>query len=189
MMMTPMLLLALLAVLLAVLVWQITSLRRWRSGRRSGSQQSRPRPVQKVDQNAQVARLADPSPLVLKRERKRDLSAINAKLEGFGPADDSVKLSLYNEVEEKLAQAFELYEAGAISIDGYEAIVRIEGKVVHRKRSELKALEMADTISAAGLDEFRQDAEAAEIAIQWCLDWAAGRRESVPNAQFGPNQS
>jgi hypothetical protein len=185
MMMTPMLLFALLAALLAVLIWQIRSLLRGRSTRRPTSQDTRPLALQKSAR----APAEDTSKLSHKRERKRDLSAINASLDGLSVTRRLDKLSLYSDVESKLAQGFELYEEGAISIDGYEAIVRIEGKVVHRKRSELKAREMSDSFSPAELDEFRQDVEAAEIAIQWCLDWAADRRNSALQIQPDSNQT
>ena len=186
--MTPKLLLSMLMALLAVLIWQLGSLWRRRPGSRPVSQDPQPRAVKESPRLAQRAALDDVSQPPLKRERKRSLLAIHANLDRSSAADALLKSGLYNEVESKLTQAFEHFAEGVVSIDGYEAMVRIEGKVVHRKRAELRAREMANDSSPALLDELRQDVEAAEVAIQWCLDWAADLRESAMQSHSDPKQ-
>lgn len=177
--MTPKLLLAMLMALLAVLIWQLGNLWRRRPGSRPVLQDTQPRVLEESPKRARPAALDDESQLPLKRERKRSLLAIHANLDRPSAAGALLKSGLYNEVEGKLTQAFEHYAEGVVTIDGYEAMVRIEGKVVHRKRAELRAKEMVNDSSPALLDELRQDVEAAEVAIQWCLDWAADLRKST----------
>lgn len=102
-----------------------------------------------------------------------------------GPMQRLFHSGVYAEVEAKLEQAFDLYAKGRISLDTYEVLVSNESEAIRRARLDFEAKERSGEASPDMLGRQREEIETAEVAIKWCIDWAADLRSA--SAQNDPD--
>lgn len=182
--MTPTLLLVVLAALALVLVALLVGI--WRKLRARGADSPQPPTTAKVREPAAERTAAPAGPVPGVQGRTRRLRAASEGGGDPGPMDQLFSSGVYAQVERKLEQAFDLLARGRISITTYLTLVQNEAEAVARERAKMNASEQAGAISDEMLSQQREDIETAEIAVQWCLDWAAeygghdGRQEAPP---------
>lgn len=111
------------------------------------------------------------SPTVI---RTRTLAAITDPDLSDPVVDQTI--SYYDTAERKLTEAFDLYERGRTTLATFEKSVGFEAAVVKKAQLKLQADEMRREIEPGAAYDLREDLESAEIAIKWCLDWAADLR-------------
>jgi hypothetical protein len=161
----------LLGLLIAGIAWLLLAQLRGRNNQQTQEQPSLGQTV------ASSAVSGDPrvterrSPPVI---RSRTLAAI-AGTETSGPAVDQT-ISYFDAAERKLTEAFDLYERGRTSLATFEKSVGLEAEVVRRAQLKLQADELRQEIEPDAAYRLREDLEAAEIAIKWCLDWVSDLR-------------
>lgn len=85
--------------------------------------------------------------------------------------------SIYGDVEGRLERAFNMFETGTISIDGFERIVQAEREAATMRREAI--LQATHLAHEAGFQDRCADAEQALVAIKWCLDWAQDMRRKA----------
>lgn len=111
------------------------------------------------------------SPTVI---RTRTLATITER----GPAEPSSgqATGYFDAAERKLTEAFDLYERGRTTLATFEISVGTEAAVIKQAQLKLQADELRGEIEPCAAYDLREDLESAEIAIKWCLDWAADLR-------------
>ncbi len=182
--MTPIVLIAImlvLALVLCVLLVNIVRQLRSKDGKpkigKSKPQPAPPAQTAPVEVDASEPDQGERLPRIV--GRKRQLKALS---EGGGDPSAVQELmdsGAYAICERRLEQAFEVYSHGRISLESYETMVRAEGERAKRLRAEFRAKELAGNTPAEALDDFREEIETIEIAVQWCLDWAEDFRNSA----------
>ncbi len=120
-------------------------------------------------------------PRIVRHRTLPSLSSLNQS-----PTPPDPQTSYFEAAESNLARAFDQFERGRTSLESFERTVGIEADVVKRAQLRLQADELRGDILGEAAERLREDLESAQIAIQWCRDWAEDMR---PAAGFGETSS
>jgi hypothetical protein len=175
------LLFAAVAIALAVVLFLIV--RRLRNDREPPALIPRePKPASRPRLPALGRKAAEPPPAPAPPPaRKRQLRSLSEVERDTAKADDpgdapppAAEEDFGQGVLARLEAAFERFEAGAVSLDGYTALVRAEQARVDRRIAALQP---------GGPSALLDDALTARDSVRWCLAWADEQRQVDPGSE------
>jgi hypothetical protein len=120
-----------------------------------------------------------PAPPPARKRQLRSLSEVerDTAAQDDGPGDappPAAEEDFGQGVLARLEAAFEQLEAGAVSLDGYAALVRAEQAHVDRRIAALQP---------GGPSALLDDALTARDSVRWCLAWADEQRQDDPGSE------